>query len=79
MKNKRLVEALEDLKDKKIKVAWSARLARSVCSARSVWSAYCSARSARSVWSSYRSDYYSAKLDKPKVLEIIKNKLIREN
>ena len=73
MKNQRLVEAMKGLKVKRIKV----RSGR--------WTAYWSARSVSNLayWSAYwlaydsttQSASYSAKLDKPKVLEIIKARL----
>ena len=79
-KNQRLVEAVKVLKDKKKKAY------RSICSIPNsahfvTWSAYYSAYCSTfdsaycSADSSYDSATWSAKLDKPKVLEIIKSRL----
>ena len=72
MKNQRLVEAINDLIIKRVKahrsIYWSME---------SAWSTYESSYwSVRSAYGSVSySAYYSAQLDKPKVLEIIKARL----
>ena len=79
MKNQRLVEALEVLKDKRIKDSCLVYYSAFYSTHWSVCSAYWSAHSAQSVWSDscsvYDSAAWSAELDKPKVLEIIKARL----
>ena len=71
-KNQRLIRALDDLRIKSTNCdcsTWSVYW----YSLSAYWSAHCSVESAS--WLAYYSVYYSAKLGRQKVLEIIKDKL----
>ena len=75
-KNQSLAEALEVLEIKRGKAYRSVRsdyCSTSRSASRSFWSAHNS--TSCSVWSAYWAACDSVKLDKPKVLEIIKGKL----